>query len=154
MKPLIIVVSFLVNLALASGQTPNVPSGSGDSDEQQLRQMEQLKDEAHVKGDKDTFNRIYADDYLGINAAGGTSNRQDVIEFNTGLGQVMYESYVSTNITVRPFADFAIVTGTYTFKYKKPARGNDSGQYRYTNIYARRSGQWQIVAGQFTRIKK
>lgn len=41
-----------------------------------------------------------------------------------------------------------------TFKYKKPARGDDSGQYRYTTVYVLRSGQWQIVADQFTRIKK
>jgi hypothetical protein len=154
MRTVILLAFFVINFALASGQTPNLPVASNNAAEQQVREMERLKHEAHTKGDKDAFNRIYADDYVAINAAGRTSNKQDLIKFNTGLGQVLYESHTSTDMTIRSFTDFAIVTGTYTFKYKKPARGDDSGQYRYTTVYVLRSGQWQIVAEQFTRIKK
>jgi ketosteroid isomerase-like protein len=154
MRSVILVSLFLINSALASGQVPNPPVASNNAAEQQLREMERLKDEAYTKGDKDAFSRIYADDYVATNAAGGTSNKQDLIKFNTGLGQVLYESHTSTDITVRAFTDFAIVTGTYTFKYRKPAHGDDSGQYRYTSVYVLRSSQWQIAADQFTRIKK
>ena len=153
MKTVFLAVALLINFALASAQTPSSPV-SNNAVEQQIREMERLKDQAHVTGDKDAFSRIYADDYVAINATGGTSNKRDLIKFNTGLGQVLYESHTSSDITVRAFTDFAIVTGTYSFKYKKPARGDDSGQYRYSTIYALRSGQWQIVAEQFTRIKK
>jgi uncharacterized protein (TIGR02246 family) len=155
MRTIILLTLFTIGLALASGQTPNPPEGtSAGGTEQQLRDLERLKDEAYTKGDKDAFNRLYADDYVAINAAGGTSNKQDIIKFNTRLGQVLYESHTSTDIAIRTFTDFAIVTGTYAFKYKKPARGDDSGQYRYTAIYVVRAGQWQIVAEQFTRIKR
>ena len=154
MRTVIAIAFFVINFTLVSGQMPNPPATSNNAVEQQLREMERLKDEAYTKGDKDAFNRIYADDYLAINAAGGTSNKQDLIKFNTGLSQVLYESHTSTDLAIRPFTDFAIVTGSYSFKYKKPARGDDSGQYRYTTVYVLRSGQWQIVADQFTRIKK
>jgi uncharacterized protein (TIGR02246 family) len=122
--------------------------------EQEITDIERLKDEAYAKGDKDAFDRIYADDYVAVNAAGGTSNKQDLMKFNTGLGRVMYETHNSSEINVRVFSDSAVVTGTYSFKYKKPAHGNDSGQYRYTSVYVNRAGKWQIVADQFTRIKK
>ena len=148
MRTVILMALFITSFALASGQTPN------PSVEQQLREMERLKDEAHVKGDKDAFDRIYANDYVGINAAGGTSTKQDLIKFNTGFSQVMFESHTSNVMAVRAFTDIALVTGTYTFKYKKPARGDDSGEYRCTTVYALRSGKWQIVAEQFTRVKK
>jgi len=116
-----------------------------------LKAIERAKDESYVKRDKDALNRIYADDYLAINALGGTSSKSDVLKFTDSI---VYESHVSSDITVREFSDFAIVTGTYSFKYKKPAVGDDSGQYRYTSVYVRRADQWQIAAEQFTRIKK
>jgi uncharacterized protein (TIGR02246 family) len=133
---------------------PPIAEGQTGSVEHEISDIERLKDEAYAKGDQDAFDRIYADDYVAINAAGGTSNKQDLMKFNTGLGRVMYDTHSSSEINVRVFSDSAVVTGTYSFKYKKPARGDDSGQYRYTSVYVSRAGKWQIVADQFTRITK
>jgi len=154
MKSILLAIILLICSGVAYGQTSNPSTAAANDFEQQLRQMERLKDEAYVKGDIDALNRIYADDYIAINAGGATSNKNDLIKFNTGFGQVIYESHTSSEISVRLFGDVAVITGTYNFKYKKPARGNDSDQYRYTSIYALRSGHWQVVADQFTRIKK
>ncbi|HEX8492503.1 MAG TPA: nuclear transport factor 2 family protein [Pyrinomonadaceae bacterium] len=150
-QTLVAMMLLLAMSAIIRGQVSGVDQSKGV--EQTLIRLEQEKDEAHVRGDKAVFERIYADDYTGINGRGGFSSKKDVLEFNATRGP-MYESYASEDIAVRVFGDTAVVTGRYGFKYRKPIKGKDDNQYRYTNVYVKRQAGWQIVAAQFTRIDK
>jgi ketosteroid isomerase-like protein len=69
--------------------------------------------------------------------------------FDTGANRL--EDGKIDDLLVRTFADFAIVTG------RTQARGEYAGQaydvtLRFTDVFVRRSGQWQAVASQATRI--
>jgi hypothetical protein len=63
-----------------------------------------------------------------------------------------------TKVTVLS-ADAAFITGRGIIKngkYKDPVTNtvtNISGEYRFTDIYARRNGQWLAVSSQVTKIK-
>ena len=55
-------------------------------------------------------------------------------------------------MNVRVYGDAAVVT--YSTMDKGTFKGQDiSGRYRWTDVFARRGGTWQIVAGQGTRIQ-
>jgi ketosteroid isomerase-like protein len=152
MKQTLVVMMLLLFVSpIIQGQTSGV--SQSNSAEQTLTRLEREKDAAYLHGDKAAIERIYGDDYIGINARGGTSSKKDIIDFITMRGGA-YESYSSQDITVRVFGDTAVVTGSYSFKYSKVIEGNDDNQYRYTNIYVKRQAGWQIVAAQFTRIDK
>ena len=152
MKQTLVVMMLLLFVSpIIQGQTSVV--SQSNSVEQTLTRLEREKDEAYLHGDKAAIDRIYADEYVGINARGGSSSKKDIIDFITMRGGA-YESYSSQDITVRVFGDTAVVTGSYSFEYSKTIEGNDDNQYRYTNIYVKRQAGWQIVAAQFTRIDK
>jgi hypothetical protein len=66
-------------------------------------------------------------------------------------GKLKYESVKFDEIKVHPYGETAVVTARSTAKGQD--NGKDfSGQYRYTRVYVKRQGRWQLVATQSTRI--
>lgn len=123
--------------------------------EGELIKLEQQKDQAYLFADKEALERLYAEEFTAINAAGGISRRKDFLHVYTAHGRI-FDLYQSDEITVRAYGETAIVTGLFSFRYDKARRikGKDSNQFRYTNIYVKKQGGWQIVASQFTRVDK
>jgi ketosteroid isomerase-like protein len=108
------------------------------------------RDQAVGRGDTAAIDRIYADDYVATSASGLVRTKAQVIEdFKTGALKI--ESITSDEINVRVHGDTAIVTGRMTTKGLD--RGRDvSGQNRFTQVYLRRNGRWQITAFHYSRI--
>jgi ketosteroid isomerase-like protein len=52
---------------------------------------------------------------------------------------------------VRVFGDAAVVTGRITIKGTYKGQSID-GSYRYTDVFARKGGQWLCVASQSTML--
>jgi Ketosteroid isomerase homolog len=66
-------------------------------------------------------------------------------------GDLKIESSTNEDMKVQVHGDTAVVT--YRSTDKGNYKGNDlSGQYRWTDVFVKRNGRWQIVAGQGTRI--
>jgi len=68
-------------------------------------------------------------------------------------GSVDFDSLVADEIKVRVYGDTAIVT------YRSTAKGKDQDgaideQRRWTRVFVRKDGRWQLVHSQGTTIKK
>jgi ketosteroid isomerase-like protein len=49
----------------------------------------------------------------------------------------------------------AVVTGLNTLESSATASGKHiSGAYRFTDVFVKRHGRWQVVASQLTRVLK
>jgi len=108
------------------------------------------RDQAVQRGDTATFDRMCADDYVSTNNVGLVRTKAQVIE-DLKSGALKVESMISDDVNVRVQGDTAIVTGRVTTKVQD--RGRDtSGQNRFTQVYMKRNGRWQLVAFQQTRI--
>jgi ketosteroid isomerase-like protein len=66
-------------------------------------------------------------------------------------GSLKYESLKFDEIKVHAYGDTAVVTGRSTATGKDNGK-EFAGQFRYTRVYVKRQGRWQIVATQATRI--
>jgi ketosteroid isomerase-like protein len=61
------------------------------------------------------------------------------------------ESSKSEDMKVQVYRDTAVVT--YRSTDKGNYKGNDiSGRYRWTDVFVKRNGRWQVVSTQGTRI--
>ena len=107
--------------------------------------------------DLDALRRIEADDIILTYPDGTTGTKADEIR-DMESGNVTVDSFevLEAKATVLS-AESAVVTGRSVIrngKVKRPeGRPIDiSGEYRFTDVFAKRNGTWQVVISQATRI--
>lgn len=113
--------------------------------EQQLRQMNDDWVKALVRADRDTLDRIMADDFFFAYPMEGDDKAQfigDVVS-----GDVRVENLIRENISVRIWGDTAVLTGKDSARWSYQGR-DFSGHYKIINVYACRDSKWQLVSVQ------
>jgi ketosteroid isomerase-like protein len=134
--------------------TKGQPSGekvgmSGNAEQE----VTQLTDQyiAALKGkDAAALERIWADDLTFINPGGAMLTKaQRLADIQSGANR--FDSLEVSDRTVRVYGDTAVMTSLTTMKGQYGGQ-DASGQYRVTNVFARRGGGWQIVSLQMTPI--
>ncbi|MBC8030347.1 MAG: nuclear transport factor 2 family protein [Pyrinomonadaceae bacterium] len=102
--------------------------------------------------------RVYADDAVIVYPDGSTGTREEDAK-GTENGMVTADSAEMADLKVNVVnKDTAIVTGRTIFKNAKlnppDTKPIDiSGEYRFVDTFARRNGQWKLVAGISTKIQ-
>lgn len=118
---------------------------------EELRDIEHRLAVAWVEGDRSVLEKILADDWSVIDLTGRILTRGDVLEEAFATKDRKIVSMHIDNLSVRPFGEWAIVTG----------RTHATGEYqgaaaevtlRFTDVFAYRAGNWQVVASQATLI--
>ena len=96
-------------------------------------------------GDTKRFGEILSDDFLNTNP---DSSMVDKPGFLKQIAPpVKIKNLACHDVNVRLMGDFAIVHARTTYTLSDGRAGNG----RYTDIYARRGGQWLCVAAQVAR---
>lgn len=125
-----------------SAQTPR-------SVEQELIALDQAFNDAQVKKDRATLERLWADDYSYTHSNGSVMNKaQDIAD--TMSGDMTWTAARLDDLTVKVYGDVGIVTGRLTMQ--GTARAYASGPRRFTDIFVKRNGRWQLVGGQTTLL--
>jgi ketosteroid isomerase-like protein len=127
------------------------PKATDAGIEQALTQIEKEWAAAYVKNDAAALDRIIADDWIEINADAKTGTKAELIDAVKSGKSTTQTNEIGTT-KVRVFGDMAIVNGTSTTKSSEQGR-DTSGQYVWTDIFARRNGRWQVVSSQATKVK-
>ena len=133
-------------------------SGPGDA-VQTERDLLRLQDEwatARIKGDVAFLERFYAQDLRLQVASGSVVDRKDDIAMFDRIGRgdqdtIKPEYIHDTDMKVSAYGDTAVVTGVENLK------GTYKGTFgemalRFTNVFVRRDGRWQLAFHQSTRI--
>ena len=118
--------------------------------EKELMDVENHWAEATVKGDVQALERLYTDEYLAIDPAGATFTKaQDIA--NVKSGNFKLATYKLDELKVRLHGEVAVVTGRNTIK--ATYMGKDiSGAYRFTDVFVKRGGRWQVLTTQGTLV--
>jgi ketosteroid isomerase-like protein len=114
---------------------------------------------AAQRHDVDAVRKILADEVVMTYPDGTTGNKaSELSDLETGAVTVDGWELSDTKVTVLG-PDAAFITGRGVIKKGTVKDPNTkkvidiSGEYRFTDVYARRNGQWQAVASQTTPIK-
>lgn len=127
------------------------PPQAAENDEQTIMQMERERIAMTLKNDIAGLNRIIADDFSGVEISGRVVDKTQLIN-DIKSSDNDTQSETAESLKVRIYGDTAIVTGTSLTKGKSKD-GDYNLRILFTNVWAKRGGQWQIVNRQATQIK-
>ncbi len=145
----------LLLLALPSlvlAQTKDAATPNPDV-EKAVTKMEQDMSAALTKPDAAAADKMLADSFYAVNPDGTTQTKADFMA-DLKAGKLKLETNHLSEMKVQAAdADMAIVT--YRSDDKGSYDGRDiSGQYRWTDVIAKRGGSWQFIVSQGTPIDK
>jgi hypothetical protein len=149
--------SFLALAVLTIAAIP-IAFAQGDADsnkqngnvEQALMKIEQELIDSVVKGDVSVGERYLADSYTFTGPDGMVSDKSRMLA-DLKSGDLKIESSKLEDMKVKVYGKTAVAT--YGSTDKGAYKGKDlSGKYRWTDVFMKRKGGWQLVAGQGTRV--
>ena len=134
-------------LALGQGETGKAKGGNV---EEQIAALSDQEIKAYLKSDTGFMEKYFADDYTAIHGDGKLTTKAQEIE-NYKSGALRYESIDVRERKIRTYVDTAVVIwlvsskGTYGGK-------SFSADFRVTDVWVKRKGNWKFVAFQVTRM--
>jgi len=144
-----------VNMALLSfvfGQSPSAQQPANSTSEQEIRQMIEKYRTAILQRDIATLEKIWADDYVFVNAAGDVLTKTERLA-NVRSGATTLDSInQEETVAVRVYQNSAVATSRVTLKGQYSGQPI-SGEYRSTLVWVKGPGGWQLVSNQLTALK-
>ena len=137
-------------LAHMSGKNANHSNQKGENVEKAVMQMEENLRAAVAKADAKEYAGIVGDNYVFTNHDAVVRTKAEMVSGYSG-GTIKYDSLTFDDIKVYAYGDTAVVTGRSTSKGQDIGK-DISGTFRYTRVYVKQQGKWQLVATQSTRI--
>jgi hypothetical protein len=119
--------------------------------EKEVAQLFNTLNDANIKKDRPTIERLTADDFIYIHSNGSVTNRVQEIAEAMSAATGWTGSKID-DLRVRVYGEVAIVTGLNTLT--GATKGYVSGGRRFTDVWVRRNGQWKTVGGQSTVVQK
>ena len=129
----------IVTLALAQ---PAVSKDAADLKE--LYRLEAVWNEAHLKGDADTLDRLWATDLIVTVAAMPLLRKTDALAM-VRSNRMPFSKYETSDLNVKRFGDSALVTGR--LQRERTMNGKPvTDDWRFTKVYVMSQGHWQVIA--------
>jgi ketosteroid isomerase-like protein len=154
MKARAVAALLALSFALAIGlwATHVLAHSSSDKSKEEVRALEAARNDAIVRGDAATLERMTSDDYTFITLRGELRTKAEIVK-GFATGAFKYESREISDLNIRVYGNAAVVTGRST--QKGTENGKDySGDYWFTRVYVREKGRWLTVALQTTLIQR
>src|SRR2546428_2940617 len=127
-------------------------AGHPIDDAGQLLYTEREWADADMKKDASWFDRNFADDFTSISArTGALSNKREEIDSMKGVTTDLEEV---SDMNVRIEGNTGVVTGIYHVRGKDEKGVPFDRTNRFTDVYVKRDGRWQVLSTQGTPIQK
>ena len=137
----------VLSAAAPRPQTPS-PQTRDDDSIREIVALERESKDAAMRRDPVFPEHTLSDDYVGIGPLGQISTKEETINARK-TNQLRYDAMDISDMVVRVYGSTAIVTARANVKGKD--LGQDfSGPYRYTRVWLKHKGQWQVVSYQAT----
>src|SRR5262249_4758019 len=99
--------------------------------------------------DVNTWQRLMADGYSGVDADGTVRDLNAMAET---IRSHSYDSITQGGLEVKIYGDTVVVVGTRTL-IEKTRRGLTTTSNRFTDVFLRRNGVWQLASSQSARLR-
>lgn len=119
--------------------------------EQELKKLDWRLGQALLRCDATALLDLIADDYTFTTPLGEVVNKSlTMAGIDSGL---VLHSLDTNSVAVRIYGDTASVCGMATIEGRFNKQDID-GLYRYSDVYMRRHGRWQVVATQAVSVEE
>jgi len=120
-------------------------AGNGDT----VIELDRKRMTAMAQKDIATLNELIADDLVYTHSSARLDTKQSLIG-NMESGSTVYTSVVPSDVKAQDLGDSVVLTGSCRISVNSGGNAMSFG-VRFTDVYARRSGKWQMVTWQSTR---
>ena len=118
-----------------------------------LRKLSDSWGQSAVTKDTAFLKRIWADDFSFIIDDGTVFDKESFLAFSEEDPNT-YSSSANTAFNVRVYGkNFAVTTGDMATAGKDKEGTPFSRTFRFTNVWVRKNGTWQVVAGHASKLK-
>jgi hypothetical protein len=125
-------------------------AGPNQTTEQQVLHVEQIRVAALLQGDTKQLDQVLAEELTYTHSSGRTDTKAELLA-SISSGKLKYESIEPVGTKARVYGSTAVVTGQATLKVHSNGQPQSFGM-KFTGVYAKRDGRWQLVAYQSTRL--
>jgi ketosteroid isomerase-like protein len=134
-------MTLLLMFALLQGP----PAASKESaDLKELYRLEAVWNDAHLKGDAEALDTLWANDLIVTVASMPVMKKADALAMIRS-GRMPFLKYETSELSVKRFSDSALVTGR--LRRVRSMNGKEvADDYRFTKVYALTQGRWQVIA--------
>jgi uncharacterized protein (TIGR02246 family) len=136
-----VIAVWLIGGALMHAQSATMADDSPDS--RDVRRLESVWNEAHLRADADALERLCADDLQVIVPGMRQMSRSESIGV-LRAGRIKFDRYETSDVRIRLYGDTAVVTGLLQRTRSVNGKSMDD-DWHFTKTYAKRSGQWRVV---------
>jgi ketosteroid isomerase-like protein len=122
--------------------------------EAEIKAVELKLAELIVHADWDEYSKHLGSDYIYIRETGLPENKDEALSTLADVKRrIIFMEMDPADFVIRTYGDSAVLSARYAITVR------DSGQVRVhparlTHVFAKRNGQWYLVAGQYTPIGK
>jgi ketosteroid isomerase-like protein len=118
--------------------------------EQEIRALEKLWNESRVRADVSALGALLGDEWTVTHGDGSIDTKAQYLADLRSGDRKFFGDVKQDQFTVRLYGDTAVVAGISDSKVEYKGRPG-GGPLRFTRVYAKRDGRWQMVASQATR---
>jgi ketosteroid isomerase-like protein len=104
---------------------------------------------ATLAGDPVATDRLLAADWRNVDAEGRVADKAQLL---AALGRFRFLGIEDAGVEVRVFPGVAVVSGRSVRRTAAPDGGERVRAVRFTRVWARPAGRWQVVAAQATPL--
>ena len=119
-------------------------TGTNSNDQSTFERLEAEWNRAHVQGDASVLDRLYGGDVVIVVPGMRVMTKSDALGM-LQPGRMTFDRYDTSELQVRVYDQMAIVTGRLR-RTRVIADKKADDDWRFTKVYARRAGGWQVVS--------
>jgi len=136
-----------ISILLCIGAATFISVDAKDSpaaDIKELTRLEQVWNEAHLKGDAEALNKLWAEDLFVTVPDMPVMNKEESLAI-WKAGKMKFDIYKTSDLRIKVYGNSAVVTGQLVrIRDRNSEKFEDD--WRFTKVYVRRDGRWQVVA--------
>ena len=117
---------------------------------QMIIDLDRKRMQAMASKDVATLKALLADDLVYAHSTARLDTKQSLID-NMVEGRTVYNSVEPSDVKAQDLGDAVVLTGIAQIKVVSNGAPNGFG-VRFTDVYARRNGAWQMVTWQSTKL--
>ena len=118
--------------------------------EQKIIDLDRKRMNAMAQKDVTTLKALLSDELVYTHSSARLDTKQSLIVGMTS-GSTVYTGCEPSDVKAQDLGDTVVLTGTCQIKVTANGTPNAFG-VRFTDVYARRNGRWQMVTWQSTRL--
>lgn len=150
-KPIVISACAIPTAGAVSAQAAEIADPATAPQERELNELEASFNRAVLKGDVAFFSQVFADDITHVSQSGRLRSKAEWLA-GRRQGESNYTKYETDDLKLRLYGETAVVSGIADAAWREKAETN-SGRFRFTRVWVRSDGRWQIVAFHSTAVE-